>query len=514
MIGGLASAQTGGAFDLEDATVDAGGATFSTGGVYRLGGTIGQPDAGALSGGAYALAGGFWSALPAALTPTPTKTGTVEPTRTATVTATRTATKTGTGPPAATSTPTATAATPTRTRTATPSGTPVLTPLVVNVTDDTDDGSCNAIHCSLREAINAANAHPGPDAIHFDIPNAAPGCERTGVCTIQPASLLPFLTDDDTTIDGYTQPGAQSGDEPSLKIVLDGHDNGNFSGLTIRSADNLIRGLVIQRFTPFTGIDIGGTAATGNRIEANFIGTDATGTQPRGNCSPPVSCAGIWLKDGAHDNTIGPDNLIAFNGQGVWVTEAGTRGNTITRNRIHSNPAAAILLQYGGNDELPAPLIVSANATEVSGTACGGCVVEVFSDAEDEGALYEGSVTASGTGGWTFVKSSGLSGPHVTATATDADGNTSEFSIPAKISCVGDCDGEDGVTVDELITMANIALGTFPASRCDAGDVNGDRRITISEILTAVNNVLSNCRGSLQPSALSAQPDIEPGAAR
>ena len=42
-------------------TVDGGGATVSTGGGYSLGSTIGQPDAGVLAGGSYALAGGFWS---------------------------------------------------------------------------------------------------------------------------------------------------------------------------------------------------------------------------------------------------------------------------------------------------------------------------------------------------------------------------------------------------------------------------------------------------------------------
>jgi hypothetical protein len=41
-------------------TVDGGGATFSRGGAYALGGTIGQPDAGVLRGGGYTLAGGFW----------------------------------------------------------------------------------------------------------------------------------------------------------------------------------------------------------------------------------------------------------------------------------------------------------------------------------------------------------------------------------------------------------------------------------------------------------------------
>lgn len=41
-------------------TVDGGGGT-SSGGGYILSGTIGQPDAGVMTGGDYALTGGFWS---------------------------------------------------------------------------------------------------------------------------------------------------------------------------------------------------------------------------------------------------------------------------------------------------------------------------------------------------------------------------------------------------------------------------------------------------------------------
>jgi hypothetical protein len=62
-IGALpAFAQTGGPYDLSWNTIDGGGATFSTGGTYSLGGTIGQPDAGAMLGGSFTLAGGFWPA--------------------------------------------------------------------------------------------------------------------------------------------------------------------------------------------------------------------------------------------------------------------------------------------------------------------------------------------------------------------------------------------------------------------------------------------------------------------
>ncbi len=62
--GGAARAQTGGGYDLVWSSIDGGGTTFSTRGGYLLGGTIGQADAGAASGGAYSLSGGFWAGVP------------------------------------------------------------------------------------------------------------------------------------------------------------------------------------------------------------------------------------------------------------------------------------------------------------------------------------------------------------------------------------------------------------------------------------------------------------------
>lgn len=53
-------AQSGGPYDLSWNTIDGGGMTFSSGGPYTLGGTIGQADAGILTGGSYVLQGGFW----------------------------------------------------------------------------------------------------------------------------------------------------------------------------------------------------------------------------------------------------------------------------------------------------------------------------------------------------------------------------------------------------------------------------------------------------------------------
>jgi hypothetical protein len=55
-------------YSIDWSTVDGGGGT-STGGVYSVSGTIGQPDAGAMSGGNYTLQGGFWGVIAAVQTP-------------------------------------------------------------------------------------------------------------------------------------------------------------------------------------------------------------------------------------------------------------------------------------------------------------------------------------------------------------------------------------------------------------------------------------------------------------
>jgi hypothetical protein len=77
-------------------------------------------------------------------------------------------------------------------------------------------------------------------------------------------------------------------------------------------------------------------------------------------------------------------------------------------------------------------------------------------------------------------------------TFMDGAGN---FTIRPDV-CVGDCGESGGVTVDEIITLVNIALGNARIDDCLAGDVNGDRQISVDEILAAVNNALTDCAGS------------------
>ena len=179
------------------------------------------------------------------------------------------------------------------------------------VTNTLDDGSTG----SLRWAINSANADIGlgTDTIAFDIPGP-------GVHTIAVGSPLPVVGRP-VDIDGYTQPGSSPnnlavGDDAVLKIELDGSAAGaRVSGLRLQASDSVVRGLVINRFAG-NGIV---SEDNLNVIAGNFIGTDPTGTIPRGN-----GLAGILITGSA--NQIGSPlradrNILSANDIGVQVLE-------------------------------------------------------------------------------------------------------------------------------------------------------------------------------------------------
>jgi hypothetical protein len=52
---------------------------------------------------------------------------------------------------------------------------------------------------------------------------------------------------------------------------------------------------------------------------------------------------------------------------------------------------------------------------------------------------------------------------------------------------------DDAVTVDEVLTLVNIALGSESLDNCRPGDMNGDQRVTVEEILFAVDTTMHGC---------------------
>jgi hypothetical protein len=89
--------------------------------------------------------------------------------------------------------------------------------------------------------------------------------------------------------------------------------------------------------------------------------------------------------------------------------------------------------------------------------------------------------------------------PTHTPTPSATPSPTETPPITPTLPCVGDCNNDQSVTVDELLRMVNIAFGNAGVDTCGAGDANHDGEITVDEILeilTAVNNALTGCSGS------------------
>ncbi|MBX3023927.1 histidine phosphatase family protein [bacterium] len=71
-------------------------------------------------------------------------------------------------------------------------------------------------------------------------------------------------------------------------------------------------------------------------------------------------------------------------------------------------------------------------------------------------------------------------------------------------TCAGDCDGDQRVTVDELVRGVNIALGQQAPESCSAFDRNGDGQVTVDELLAAVAAAIGGCSATIPPSATMA----------
>ena len=249
----------------------------------------------------------------------------------------------------------------------------------VNSTDDADNGTCDTSHCSLREAIGAANANPGPDTITFDPSLAGQTIAittSTSPLTIQGANSI------STTIDGDV-----NGDNiPDITLAYSGASSG-ITGLRIRSSGNVIQNLIIQAFTghgiylqgasytvndilisnttvisngyygiyiketegarivnsraagnDYYGIRVDG--ATNTQVEGNLIGLAADGSTPQ-----PNQLDGLYL-DGAVTTTV-RGNTISGNRRNGILVGGGAHGNVIAGNKIGTNSAGTAAVPNG-----------------------------------------------------------------------------------------------------------------------------------------------------------------------
>jgi putative surface-exposed virulence protein len=355
--------------------------------------------------------------------------------------------------------------------------------IIVDTTDDVLDAaaSCSAVTItslpgsdgvtSLREAMCAANNNSGPDSIHFNIP----GCG--GVCTIQPTIALPILTDDGTTINGYSQPGtaeASDGTPATLLVEIDGTNVANQNGFNIASGRNVIQGLVINHFG-WIGVAIGGSTAVGNIISGNHIGTDASGSLGRGN-----GLGGVFIAYGAQNNTIGGNtsaerNVISGNGAaGIAIESTGTLSNTISANYIGVDANGTGDL---GNTRNGIYIYGGAQANTVGGDTQGER--NVISGNDRYGVRISGSNTTSNTVCGNYI------GPAVNGNASLGNANSGiEIDRGAQNNTIGgDTQGErnvisgndeHGVLISGGGTTGNTVCGNYIGTAANGTDDLGN----------------------------------------
>ncbi len=252
------------------------------------------------------------------------------------------------------------------------------------------DGFCDIDNtftlCTLRAAIEEANASPGADTIDF-----------TGISLmiILPTSPLPVITDT-VTIDGTTGPssrvqlkgtsagpGADGFHLQTISSTIRGFEiigfNGdgieietgggnviehNWIGITFNnltsfpngngiiinnSPNNIIGGTTSAKRNVISnnnnnGIAIVGGSATGNSVQGNYIGTDKFGVADKGNTGTGVNI------NGAPNNTIGGTgsgtlNVISANkSYGIFIIGSGATGNLIQDNLIGTTVTGTVAL--------------------------------------------------------------------------------------------------------------------------------------------------------------------------
>jgi CSLREA domain-containing protein len=227
---------------------------------------------------------------------------------------------------------------------------------VVNSTLDTSDAApgnnvCDdgMGRCTLRAAIQEANAHAGADVINFSI--------ASGLQTINVGSDLPIITEQ-VTLDATTQAGYAG--VPIIQVT----GVSSAFGFDVTSGGTIIRGFILNRWNTAIQFD----AAGGNVVENCYIGTDANGSIAVANGD------GIVVR--SNNNRIGGTsaaarNVISGNSR-VGVSINGGDNNAVQGNYIGTNFAGTATI--AGLPPSPTNIgieIIGGNFNTVGGTASG-----------------------------------------------------------------------------------------------------------------------------------------------
>ena len=205
--------------------------------------------------------------------------------------------------------------------------------LTVTTTADSGAGS-------LRQAILDANASPGQDNIAFNI--AGSGVQTIAPLTALP-TITDSLIIDGYTQPGASANNLVIGDNAVLLIQLAGTSASGATGLTFTggTTGSSVRGLVINRFS--LGITLSG--ASNMTIEGNFFGTNAAGTAALPNTSYGLFILSGAQNNTIGGATPAKRNIISGNNSaGITLGNTDTTGNVIQNNYIGTNASGTAAL--------------------------------------------------------------------------------------------------------------------------------------------------------------------------
>src|SRR5256714_2242741 len=299
---------------------------------------------------------------------------------------------------------------------------------------------------SLREAICAANAHPGPDTITFALP-------ADSVITL--AAPLPALSDDGTNLAGDTAPGfypntVAAPGRPTLRPGVQVDASGlapDTPVLSVTSGGHRLAGLALTG--PGPGISFSGPRATRSRVEAMWLGAALSPTVSS-TVGSGLSGPGVSVEGGAAllIGGLSPTEANRMSGARSGVAERQARRIKVVANAMdHLSGPGLEVADAPAGEGLAAPRLDPDSASTLTLVGDGvppGALLDVYQagppGAPPYGRRHLGAVTEGGQAdadhvadGRFTIPLSGMevaAGDRLVVTATDVRGTTSLFSSP------------------------------------------------------------------------------------
>ncbi len=325
--------------------------------------------------------------------------------------------------------------------------------------------------CTLRAAIQQANARAGADTIYFDIPTA--GLQSAGP-VIRPQSALPAITSL-ARLDGSTQPGEA--------VVIEGSQAGDANGLRFTTSGSTMRRLTISGFSR-SGIE---TDATFEIYDVTASGNGEFGVRAVGELT--VSGANNLITqngaDGLFAGSISGAGSIKVNGNGTARTQDecldGDGAGIFARGSITLGAVEAVgncgygIYAYNMN------VTINGNARVTGNTHVG--------IRGQTGVVLNGSSHDISTNGWTGIESWNLGQVRITGDAK-INGNGTKATQDECLS--GDVTGifaRGGITTNALEAVGNCGYGLYAQGGNVA--INGNARVANSGLhgILAMGNV-------------------------